>query len=150
MTGLRRSNPDLSPERPLKALAGPGGPSIWKAPGRLWEVVEAFQTAEIDPFQAQVQESRHSQGAGGPGGASWEPLKTLNPTQWLEVGVIFFKELTLLFVKAWLVRPATGYREALPSLTVSVTTLGRGSSMRAARARMCMVSRALASLGFRI
>ena len=61
---------------------------------------------------------------------------------------MFFKELTLLFVKAWLVRPASVYR--LPSLTVSVTTLGRGSSVRAARARMCMVSRALASLGFRI
>ena len=41
------------------------------------------------------------------------------------------------------------YREALPSLTVSVKTLGRGSSVRAARARMYMVSRALASLGLR-
>ena len=54
------------------------------------------------------------------------------------------------FVKAKQARPATVYREALPSLTVSVKTLGRGSSVRAARARMYMVSRALASLGFRV
>ena len=58
--------------------------------------------------------------------------------------------LTLLFVKAWLARPATVYREALPSLTVFVTMLGRGSSVRAAPARMYMVSRAVASLGFRV
>ena len=40
--------------------------------------------------------------------------------------------------------------EALPSLSVSVKTLGRGSSVRAARARMYTVSRALATLGFRV
>ena len=39
-------------------------------------------------------------------------------------GVLLFKELTLVFVKVWLARPATVYRESLPSLTLSVTTLG--------------------------
>ena len=52
-------------------------------------------------------------------------------------------------INAQLARPATVYRQALPSPTLSVKKLGWGSSVRAAQARMYMISRVLASLEFR-
>ena len=85
------------------------------------------------PLQAQgprVQESRRSQE--GQADPPESRPGSRNP--------LLFKELTLLFVKAWLVRPATVYREALPSLTRSDGVLGACGSRLEPRMYMAALS----------